>query len=435
MNKEELTMNIQESMILFEKAKKYIPGGVNSPVRAFKAVGGIPRFIERGRGSKMFDVDRNSYIDYICSWGAIILGHAEAGMVSVVKNTIENGTSFGTATALEVELAETIVDAVPGIEQVRLVSSGTEAVMSAIRLARGYTKRNRIIKFEGCYHGHADSMLIKAGSGAATFGVPDSLGIPADIARHTTVVPYNDFEAVKQVMDDDIAAIIVEPVCGNMGVVLPQKGFLEELRKIATQYHSLLIFDEVITGFRLSYGGAQQVYGVIPDITCLGKIIGGGFPIGAYGGKREIMEYISPIGGIYQAGTLSGNPVAVQAGIVTLKSLNILGVYDVLNTHAAKLANGIQEAANKADVAITINRAGSMFSVFFTNTAITNYSTAEQSDSQRYSSFFNNMLNNGIYLPPSRLEAWFIGLAHTSDDIEQTIRVAEKAFLKVKNEK
>ncbi|MBI4778636.1 glutamate-1-semialdehyde 2,1-aminomutase [Candidatus Desantisbacteria bacterium] len=424
-------MNIQESMILFEKAKKYIPGGVNSPVRAFKAVGGIPRFIERGKGSKIFDVDRNSYIDYICSWGAIILGHAESGVISVVKNAIENGTSFGAATALEVELAEAIVDAVPGIEQVRLVSSGTEAVMSAIRLARGYTKRNRIIKFEGCYHGHADSMLIKAGSGAATFGTPDSLGIPADIARYTTVVPYNDFEAVKQVMDTDVAAIIVEPVCGNMGVVLPQEGFLEELRKITTQYNSLLIFDEVITGFRLSYGGAQQVYGVIPDITCLGKIIGGGFPIGAYGGKREIMEYISPIGGVYQAGTLSGNPVAVQAGIVTLKALSAFGVYDFLNTHAAKLANGIQEAAKKAGVAIIINRTCSMFSVFFTNTSVTNYSTAQQSDSQKYALFFNSMLDNAIYLPPSRLEAWFIGLAHTLKDIEQTIRAAEKAFLRI----
>lgn len=421
-------MNIHKSMLLFEKAKKYIPGGVNSPVRAFKAVGGIPRFIERGKGSKIFDVDRNSYIDYICSWGAIILGHAEAGVISVVKNTIENGTSFGAATALEVELAEIIVDAVPGIEQVRLVSSGTEAVMSAIRLARGYTKRNRIIKFEGCYHGHADSMLIKAGSGAATFGIPDSMGIPADVAKYTTVVPYNNLEAVKQVMDDDVAAIIVEPVCGNMGVVLPQEGFLEELRKITTQYNSLLIFDEVITGFRLSYGGAQQVYGVIPDITCLGKIIGGGFPIGAYGGKREIMGYISPVGGVYQAGTLSGNPVAVQAGIVTLKSLSILGVYDFLETHATKLTNGIQEAAKKAGVAITINRIGSMFSVFFTNTAITNYSTAQQSNSQKYASFFNHMLDNAIYLPPSRLEAWFIGLAHTSVDIEQTIKAAEKAF-------
>ncbi|MDI6781997.1 MAG: glutamate-1-semialdehyde 2,1-aminomutase [bacterium] len=421
-------MNIQESRILFEKAKKYIPGGVNSPVRAFKAVGGIPRFIERGKGARIFDADRNSYLDYVCSWGAIILGHAEAGVVSVVKNTIENGTSFGAVTALEVELAETIVNAVPGIEQVRLVNSGTEAVMSAIRLARGYTKRNRIIKFEGCYHGHADSMLIKAGSGAATFGIPDSMGIPADIAKYTTVVPYNDLEAVRQVMDDDVAAIIVEPVCGNMGVVLPQKGFLEGLREITTQYNSLLIFDEVITGFRLSYGGAQQIFGIIPDITCLGKIIGGGFPIGAYGGKREIMEYISPVGGVYQAGTLSGNPVAVQAGLVTLKSLNIIGVYDFMETHAAKLANGIQKVAKKAGIAITVNRIGSMFSVFFTDTVVTNYSMAQQSDSQRYASFFNHMLDNAIYLPPSRLEAWFIGLAHTSEDIEETIRAAEKAF-------
>ncbi len=421
-------MNIQESKILFEKAKKYIPGGVNSPVRAFKAVGGIPRFIERGKGSRIFDVDRNSYIDYVCSWGAIILGHAEAGVVSVVKNTLENGTSFGATTALEVELAETIVNAVPGIEQVRLVSSGTEAVMSAIRLARGYTKRNRIIKFEGCYHGHEDSMLIKAGSGAATFGMPDSMGIPADIAKYTTVVPYNDLEAVQQIMDDDVAAIIVEPVCGNMGVVLPQEGFLKGLREITAQYNSLLIFDEVITGFRLSYGGAQQVFGVIPDITCLGKIIGGGFPIGAYGGKREIMECISPLGGVYQAGTLSGNPVAVQAGLVTLKSLNIPGVYDFLDIHAEKLTNGIQEAAKKTDIAITVNRIGSMFTIFFTDKAVINYSTAQQSDSQRYASFFNHMLDNAIYLPPSRLEAWFIGLAHTAEDIEQTIEAAEKAF-------
>ncbi|MBI4753487.1 glutamate-1-semialdehyde 2,1-aminomutase [Candidatus Desantisbacteria bacterium] len=424
-------MNIHESRILFEKAKKYIPGGVNSPVRAFKAVGGTPRFIDRGNGSKIFDVDENSYIDYICSWGAIILGHAEISVVSAVREAIENGTSFGAATALEVAMAEAIVDAVPSIEQVRLVSSGTEAVMSAIRLARGYTNRNRIIKFEGCYHGHADSMLIKAGSGAATLGIPDSLGIPADIAKYTTVVPYNDLEAVKQVMDTDVAAIIVEPVCGNMGVVLPQEGFLEGLREITTEYGSLLIFDEVITGFRLSYGGAQQVYGITPDITCLGKIIGGGFPIGAYGGKREIMECISPIGGVYQAGTLSGNPVAVQAGLITLKMLSIIGVYEFLDKHATKLVDGIQKAAKKAGVAITINRIASMFSVFFTEAGVTNYQTAMSSDNQKYAAFFNSLLNDGIYLPPSRLEAWFVGLAHTAEDIEQTIAAVERAFKQI----
>jgi len=425
-------MNIQESRILFEKAKEYIPGGVNSPVRAFKSVGGTPRFINKGNGSKIFDVDGNSYIDYICSWGAIILGHAEISVISAVRDAMENGTSFGAATPLEVELAETIVDAVPGIEQVRLVSSGTEAVMSAIRLARGYTNRNRIIKFEGCYHGQADSMLIKAGSGAATFGIPDSLGIPADIAKYTTVVPYNDLEAVKQVMDTDVAAIIVEPVCGNMGVVLPQEGFLEGLREITTEYGSLLIFDEVITGFRLSYGGAQQVYGITPDITCLGKIIGGGFPIGAYGGKREIMECISPIGGVYQAGTLSGNPVAVQAGLITLKMLSIIGVYEFLDKHTTKLVDGIQKAAKKAGVTITINRMASMFSVFFTETSVTNYSTAMTSDSEKYAAFFNSLLNDGIYLPPSRLEAWFVGLAHTAEDIEQTIETVERAFSRLK---
>ncbi|MFH1097853.1 MAG: glutamate-1-semialdehyde 2,1-aminomutase [Candidatus Desantisbacteria bacterium] len=424
-------MNIQESRILFEKAKKYIPGGVNSPVRAFKAVGGTPRFIERGNGSKIFDVDGNSYIDYICSWGAIILGHAEISVISAVREAIENGTSFGAATALEVEMAETIVDAVSSIEQVRLVSSGTEAVMSAIRLARGYTNRNRIIKFEGCYHGHADSMLIKAGSGLATFGILDSLGIPEDIVKYTTVVSYNDLETVKQVIDTDVAAIIVEPVCGNMGVVLPQEGFLEGLREITTEYGSLLIFDEVITGFRLSYGGAQQVYNITPDITCLGKIIGGGFPIGAYGGKREIMECISPLGGVYQAGTLSGNPVAVQAGLITLKMLSIIGVYEFLDKHTTKLVDGIQGAASRAGVAVTINRIASMFSVFFTETSVTNYQTAMTSDNQKYAAFFNSLLNDGIYLPPSRLEAWFMGLAHTAENIEQTIGAVEKAFKQI----
>jgi glutamate-1-semialdehyde 2,1-aminomutase len=422
-------MNIQLSKVLFEKAKKYIPGGVNSPVRAFKAVGGIPRFIERAKGPKIYDIDGNSYIDYVCSWGALILGHADSTIVSAVKDVIEKGTSFGTPTSLEVRLAELIVEVVPGIEQVRLVTSGTEAVMSAIRLARSYTGKKRIIKFEGCYHGHTDSMLVKAGSGASTFGIPDSLGVIPEITKYTTVVPFNDIDAVTHVMDNNVAAIIVEPICGNMGVILPQEEFLTGLRDITSKYGSLLIFDEVITGFRVGCGGAQELYNITPDITCLGKIIGGGFPVGAYGGMRDIMKHVAPAGNMYQAGTLSGNPVAVQAGLATLKILvSTSGIYELLENNTNKLCKGLYHVAKEEGIDIVINQIGSMFSIFFSKVTPTNYQTAKMADTHKYAIFFNEMLNGGIYLPPSQFEACFVSLAHALSEIEYTIEAAHKAF-------
>ncbi len=420
------------SSILFAKARELMPGGVNSPVRAFKAVGGCPVFISRGEGCRLYDVDNNEYIDYVCSWGPLILGHRYPHVTSALERCLhEVGTSFGTPTELENALAAKIVEALPSVEMVRLVNSGTEAAMSALRLARAYTGRNKIVKFEGCYHGHADFLLIKAGSGALTLGTPTSPGVPMAAAADTIVANYNDLEGVETIFKEcgeDIAAVIVEPVAGNMGVVLPLPGFLEGLRKLTFEYGSLLIFDEVITGFRLSYGGAQALYGVMPDLTCLGKIIGGGLPVGAYGGKKEIMELVSPQGPVYQAGTLSGNPLAVTAGLATLEVLQQPGTYEHLESTAAALEAGLQEAADEAGVEVSLNRAGSMLSVFFTPEKVYDYKTATTSDTARYAAFFWSMLEQGIYLAPAQFEAAFVSLAHGLKEIERTVEAARKAL-------
>lgn len=415
---------------LFAEAQKYIPGGVNSPVRAFKSVGGEPLFIKRAKGCYIYDVDGNKFIDYVLSWGPMILGHANPKVTKMIKNAISKGTSYGAPTALEVRFAKMLNEAFPSMELVRLVSSGTEATMSALRLARGFTNRNKILKFEGCYHGHADSLLVKAGSGLATMGVPDSAGVPDDLAKHTLTVPYNDLDAVKKAVAEhgkDMACIIVEPVAANMGVVPPKEGFLEGLRKVTAENNILLIFDEVITGFRLAYGGAQEYYGIKPDLTCLGKIIGGGLPIGAYGGRRDIMEKISPLGAVYQAGTLSGNPVAVTAGIETLKLLK-KGVYKELEKKSAYLAEGIKNAAKKAGVSACHTRVGSILCTFFTPNNVTDYASAKTSDTKAYAKFFFAMLEKGINLAPSQFEAMFLSTAHTEREIERTIKIAYDAF-------
>lgn len=424
-------MNTKKSEELFELAKKYIPGGVNSPVRAFKAVGMDPLFIKEGKGSKLYDVDGNQYIDYVCSWGPLILGHAHPEVIAEVKEILEKGTSFGAPTSLEVKMAEAIAQGVPSIEEVRMVSSGTEAVMSAIRLARGYTGRNKIIKFEGCYHGHSDSLLVKAGSGVATLGLPDSPGVPEEVAKDTITLPFNNLDAVEKAVREeaaDIACIIIEPVAGNMGVVPPKPGFLDELRVLSHENNIVLIFDEVITGFRLSYGGAQGYYNIEPDLTCLGKIIGGGFPVGAFGGKRKIMEMIAPSGPVYQAGTLSGNPVAMAAGLATLKILSRSGFYQDLEQKAAELHLGLKEAAEQAGGEVTINAVGSMLTVFFTGEKVVDYQTAKSSDTQRYARFFKSLLEQGIYFPPSQFETVFISQAHSKGDLERTIKAAKQAF-------
>jgi glutamate-1-semialdehyde 2,1-aminomutase len=421
----------RRSKTLFARAQKRIPGGVNSPVRAFRSVGGNPRFIQSGKGSHVLDVDGNSYIDYVASWGPLILGHAPAPVQSALKSRIALGTSFGASTENEVVLAEMIAEALPSIEKVRLVNSGTEATMSAIRLARAFTNRNKIIKFDGCYHGHVDSLLVKAGSGVATLGLPDSAGVQPQECSSTISIPYNDYETVQQVLElnrAEVAAIIVEPVAGNMGTVLPAKGFLQRLRKLSREHGVLLIFDEVITGFRLSYGGAQKVLNVKPDLTCLGKIIGGGLPVGAYGGHREIMKWIAPEGPVYQAGTLSGNPLAVAAGIATLKSLKKPGAYSKLERLTAELTSGLLNAAERAGIPVQINSIGSMFTVFFASSPITDFQTAKACDTARYARFFNAMLDRGVYLPPSQFETCFVSLAHTRSDIRTTIKGAQEAF-------
>ena len=415
---------------LFAEAQKYIPGGVNSPVRAFKSVGCEPIFIKRAKGCYIYDVDGNKFIDYVLSWGPMILGHANPKVTKMIKNAISKGTSYGAPTALENRFAKMLNEAFPSIELVRLVSSGTEATMSALRLARGFTNRNKILKFEGCYHGHADSLLVKAGSGLATMGVPDSAGVPDDLAKHTLTVAYNDLDAVKKTVAEhgkDMACIIIEPVAANMGVVPPKEGFLEGLRKVTAENNILLIFDEVITGFRLSYGGAQEYYGIKPDLTCLGKIIGGGLPIGAYGGRRDIMEKIAPLGAVYQAGTLSGNPVAVTAGIETLKLLK-KGVYKELEKKSAYLAEGIKDAAKKAGVSAYHTRVGSILCTFFTQNNVIDYASAKTSDTKAYSRFFLAMLEKGINLAPSQFEAMFLSTAHTEREIERTIKIAYEAF-------
>jgi glutamate-1-semialdehyde 2,1-aminomutase len=416
---------------LFDKALHYLPGGVDSPVRAFKAVGGTPPFIVRGKGSYIYDVDGNKYIDYVCSWGPLILGHSAPQVIDALKKIVADGTSFGAPIDLEITLAEMITGAMPSIEMVRFVNSGTEATMSALRLARAFTGRDKIIKFSGGYHGHSDGLLAVSGSGLATLGIPASPGVPAGYAENTLTAPYNNIDAVEQLFQlhrSEIAAVIIEPVAANMGVVAPKPDFLESLRKITTENDALLIFDEVITGFRVAYGGAQSLFGITPDLTCLGKIIGGGLPVGAYGGKRRIMEMMAPSGPVYQAGTLSGNPLAMTAGIETLKALNVPGTYDRLENSAAALENGLTVSALETDIGIFISRVASLITVFFTTSPVMDYDSAKQADTSLFSRFFHAMLSAGIYWPPSQFEACFISLAHSDEDVRQTIEIADKVL-------
>ena len=427
-------MKTTRSAKLFADAQQLIPGGVNSPVRAFRSVGGQPRFIKRAKGARLYDVDGNSYLDYVLSWGPMILGHAAPSVISAIKKAAAMGTSYGAPTELEVTLAHMIRDAFPSMEKIRLVSSGTEAVMSAIRVARGFTKRDNILKFEGCYHGHSDYLLAKAGSGLATLGIPDSHGVPADFAKHTLTAPYNDIQSVQQIVKehrDTLACIILEPIAANMGVVPPAPGFLSSLRRLTEENGILLIFDEVISGFRAAYGGAQALYGITPDLTVLGKIIGGGLPVGAYGGRKEIMDLIAPLGPVYQAGTLSGNPLAVSAGIATLKQLKARGVYKKLEEKSAALAKGIVEAAKKAGVPLTQTRVGSILGAFFTSNPVVDWDSAKLSDTKRYGQFFHAMLEQGVYLAPSQFEATFLSTAHSGRDIDYTIKAAATAFKKL----
>jgi glutamate-1-semialdehyde 2,1-aminomutase len=414
----------------FERAKRSIPGGVNSPVRAFKSVGLTPLVIERGEGSRIVDIDGQSYVDYVLSWGPLIAGHAHPEVVEAIKRTAEKGTSFGAPTELETEMAELVCERVPSIEVVRMVNSGTEATMSALRLARGYTQRSKILKFEGSYHGHADSLLIKAGSGVATLGLPDSPGVPESVASHTITVPYNDLEAVKvafKKFGEEIAAVIVEPVAGNMGVVPPLPGFLKGLREVSERYGSLLIFDEVMTGFRVHLNCAQGLYGITPDLTCLGKVIGGGLPVGAYGGRREIMEKMAPVGPIYQAGTLSGNPLAMAAGLTTLKLMTEAS-YGYLERLAIRLQQGLEQAAKDTGVPLTINRVGSMICPFFTDRQVINYETARGSNVERFRAVFARLLDEGVNIPPSQFEGWFLSIAHTEADIDFTVEAFRTAL-------
>jgi glutamate-1-semialdehyde 2,1-aminomutase len=424
-------MSGPRSRKLFEEAKKHIPGGVNSPVRAFRSVGGEPLFIKKAKGSKIVDADGKTYIDYVLSWGPMILGHCHPRVTAALKKAIAEGTSFGAPTELEITLAKMVKKAFPSIEMVRMVSSGTEATMSAIRAARGFTGRDKILKFDGGYHGTGDSLLVKAGSGVATFGLPDSPGVPADLAKHTLTVAYNDLAAVKEIASrqgEQIACIIVEPVAGNMGCVPPEPGFLVGLRKVCDQYGIVLILDEVMTGFRVAYGGAQQLYKIKPDLTCLGKVIGGGLPVGAFGGKLEIMQKIAPIGPIYQAGTLSGNPLAMTAGIETLKLLSKPGVYKTLEKTSADLERGLRDAAEEAGVPVTLNRVGSMFTGFFTEQKVKDFASAKTSDTARFGKFFLAMLKNGVNLAPSQFEAAFLSLAHSRADIGRTVEAARKSL-------
>ncbi len=427
-------MRFTKSKKLFRQASALLPGGVNSPVRAFRAVGGNPVFIKSAKGSRLYDVDGNSYIDYVLSWGPMVVGHSHPKVVAALKKAVENGTSFGAPTPLEITLAEMVLSAYPSIEKVRMVNSGTEATMSAIRAARGFTGRDRIIKFEGCYHGHADGLLVKAGSGATTFGVPDSPGVPKSYAKNTITVPFNDVKAVKNVIEKDwksIACVIVEPVVGNIGCVLPKPGFLENLRKLTRKYGIVLIFDEVMTGFRVAYGGAQAAFGIKPDLTCLGKVIGGGLPVGAYGGKKEIMSMIAPEGPVYQAGTLSGNPLAMTAGIETLKILSKGGAYEKLLGRSAELEEALKDAAKRAGAVVKFYRAGSMFCTYFTGKEVVDYETAKLADTKKFASFFARMLSNGINLAPSQFEAGFMSLAHSRRDIDETARAAYDSFRRV----
>ncbi|HMV84238.1 MAG TPA: glutamate-1-semialdehyde 2,1-aminomutase [Blastocatellia bacterium] len=423
--------NHTQSAALFERAKEVIPGGVNSPVRAFRGVGGTPLFITSAKGAMLTDADGNTYIDYVGSWGPMILGHAREEVIAAIQQAAARGTSYGAPTELEIQLAEEVMQAVPSIEKLRLTSSGTEATMSALRVARGFTGRPKIVKFEGCYHGHGDSLLVRAGSGVATLGLPDSPGVLAEVAANTITVPFNDAAALEQVFNEvgeQIAAVIIEPVVGNMGCVPPGEGYLQAVRTVTEKHGAVLIFDEVMTGFRVAFGGAQQLYGIKPDMTCLGKIIGGGLPVGAFGGRREIMDVVAPVGPVYQAGTLSGNPLAVTAGLTTLRLLKSLNPYPQLDAATARLVEGLSAAAAEAGIQTVSNRVGSMFTGFFTAEAVTDWTSAGRSDRAAFGRFFHAMLDEGVYLAPSQFEAGFVSIEHTGEIIERTIEAARQAF-------
>lgn len=426
-----MTLKINQSVKLFQQAQALLPGGVDSPVRAFRAVGGQPIFIERGSGSYLYDVDGNRFIDYVLSWGPLILGHAHPDVVESIKQAAEKGTSYGAPSPLEIDLAELIQKFMPGLEVMRFVNSGTEATMSALRLSRAFTKRNKIIKFEGCYHGHADLLLVQAGSGVATLGLPDSPGVPPATVQDTLVARFNDLDSVAVLFEQfrgEIASVIVEPVAGNMGVVPPQPGFLEGLRELTRTYDALLIFDEVMTGFRVHPGGAQTLYSVQPDLTTLGKVIGGGLPVGVYGGRREIMELIAPSGPVYQAGTLSGNPLAMTAGIETLKAIQAPGLWDQMETMVKKMTEGIRAAAEKSDIPVQQHRVGTMFATFFTDTPVVDWDTAKTSNTAQFGRFFQGMLARGVYLAPSQFEAGFMSTVHSQAEIAATIAAAAEAM-------
>jgi glutamate-1-semialdehyde 2,1-aminomutase len=423
-----------KSQQLFAEALNYIPGGVNSPVRAFRAVGGTPFFVNRARAAHVWDVDGNEYVDYVGTWGPAILGHAHPKIIKAVQDAAEHGTSFGIPNPFEVTMARMITSLVPSVQKVRMCNSGTEATMSAIRLARGFTRRDKIIKFDGCYHGHADSLLVKAGSGALTFGNPDSAGVPASFTEHTIVVPFNETEPVKAAFAANagkVAGIIVEPVPGNAGLYLPKPGYLEFLREITKANDSLLIFDEVMTGFRLAKGGAQERFGITPDLSCFGKVIGGGLPVGAFGGREEIMDYLAPVGPVYQAGTLSGNPVAMAAGIAALEELSSSDAYNHLERLGAELEKGLRDAAKNAGVPVQFNRCGSMFCGYFTDQPVHNLADAMKSDRERFKKYFHGMVDGGIYLAPSQFEAGFMSTAHTEADIEKTLKAAAKVLARL----
>jgi glutamate-1-semialdehyde 2,1-aminomutase len=427
-------MDFTNSQSLFEHALKIIPGGVNSPVRACKSVGADPLFIERGEGCLIYDADGNRFIDYIGSWGPLILGHRHPAVIDAITAVLERGTSFGAPTDLEIQLAEMVIDAVASVDVVRMVNSGTEATMSAIRLARGATGRDLVIKFDGCYHGHADTLLVAAGSGVATLGIPGSPGVPEAVAESTLSLPFNDIEGIKKVMadkGDKVAGVIVEPVAGNMGLVAPEDGFLETLRELTETHGCMLIFDEVMTGFRVAYGGAQSLYGITPDLSCFGKVIGGGLPVAAYGGKKEIMSQIAPQGSIYQAGTLSGNPIAMAAGIATLKELKKPGVYEALNEKSKRLITGLGNAAQKAGIAARVGHVGSMLGMFFTDQNVANFDDAKTCDLELFSNFYQGMRQHGIYIAPSQFEVLFLSTAHNDEHVDATINAAEQVLEKL----